>query len=126
MKTISYFSFKSHDGVHQYIYNPNSKVSSVLVFKRGKQVSREDGYCCNEESHIRRIQYDLNHNCVVLRRIHQKQWVKSKIVDSLIFFIKYLFLFLIGGLYGMLSCIVFILELFVKYPNGKVNEETKY
>jgi hypothetical protein len=119
MKTISYFSFRSHDGLHQYIYNPNSKISSVLVFKRGKQVSRNDGYCSNEESHIRRIQYDLNHNCVVLRRIHLKQWIKSKIVDSLIVFTRYLFLFLIGGLYGMLNCIVFILEIVTKSNHKK-------
>jgi hypothetical protein len=110
MKKVSEFSFACRDGLHHHIYNPNSKISSLLVIKGTQILSREDCLCSCEEYHIRRVQWDFNHNSLQVQQIHSRAKLRSLIVDILLNIVSWILVSFLGVVYLSLSCVIKILE----------------
>ena len=110
MKKVSEFSFACKDGLHQHLYTPNSKISSLLVIRDNQLVSREDCLCSCEEYHIRRVQWDFNHNSLQVQRIHNRANLQGFILDVLLNFVKWVFILSLGWIYLVLSGVIKILE----------------
>lgn len=60
MNHILAFSFRCADGLHLYLFNSKSKISTFLLIENNKVINKEDCYCPQEDIHIKRVQLDFN------------------------------------------------------------------